>query len=443
MSRFDYTEDERVINAVLKSQRKALDSIQFSAEEIDDRIDASEALLVKLGYSLPDRNSLSVDSDNTIVIPSWSDVSENAMATVGLDCELESLFTAEELEANFKAIRNFNADYNQIHRLDHIDIEICAAAGLIAGLVDILLVGIPAKTKGGLEVGPLSDFVRGYFEKAFPKEEMERLASSPMSKVPYDAQDNRHTQTKIEGLSACYHRLLSIGHDPILGLLFGTVDIINGTMTTIDKQGNVVVQVMKNYAERKESDIFSALAKQLRHFASDVNTSMGLPAPFMGLFNLIQAGSFGEYEQTVAEIVQGMYFEGYDFVHFCSTSIPAMLAEVVVRVGYAMRRLNEGKRLKDALPLTMDRTKNPKLGTMLFVAHSSAAAINAGKVYFSKNPMAINYAQWLAFSKQLFQQCRWALLEKQDLRDKFVMGKIDEELDDVFARIDRSFLLLD
>lgn len=42
MSRFDYTEDERVINAVLKSQRKALDSIQFSAEEIDDRIDASE-----------------------------------------------------------------------------------------------------------------------------------------------------------------------------------------------------------------------------------------------------------------------------------------------------------------------------------------------------------------------------------------------------------------
>ena len=39
---------------------------------------------------------------------------------------------------------------------------------------------------------------------------------------------------------------------------------------------------------------------------------MGLPAPLMGLFNLFQSGSIGEAEQTVAEIVQRIYYEGYD-----------------------------------------------------------------------------------------------------------------------------------
>ena len=37
-------------------------------------------------------------------------------------------------------------------------------------------------------------------------------------------------------------------------------------MTTIDKTGNVVSQVMENYAGRKETEIFKALAKQIAHF---------------------------------------------------------------------------------------------------------------------------------------------------------------------------------
>ncbi len=36
-------------------------------------------------------------------------------------------------------------------------------------------------------------------------------------------------------------------------------------MTTIDKTGKIVSQVMKNYADRKETEIFKALAKQIAH----------------------------------------------------------------------------------------------------------------------------------------------------------------------------------
>lgn len=107
------------------------------------------------------------------------------------------------------------------------------------------------------------------------------------------------------------------------------------------KEGKFVIQVMENYADRKESDIFAAIAKQIIHFKSDITTSMGLPAPLMSLFNLLQFGKIGEEELTIAEIVQGMYYEGYDFIHFCSMSIPTMIIEVVVRLAYAIKRIKK------------------------------------------------------------------------------------------------------
>ena len=216
-------------------------------------------------------------------------------------------------------------------------------------------------------------------------------------------------------------------------------DILTGRMTTIDKTGKFVSQVMENYADRKESDIFAALAKQIAHFKSDITTSMGLPAPLMGLFNLFQFGSIGEHEQTVAEIVQGLYYEGYDFIHFCSMSIPVMITEVIVRISYALKRIKEGERIRDSIPFSLDRNKHPKLATMLFIAHSGATAINAGKVYFTKNPMAINYPQWIAFAKYSYKQLKWAVVEKPLAREAYVSGKLEDSWKELEAEISDTF----
>lgn len=106
-------------------------------------------------------------------------------------------------------------------------VSIAALAALVGAAVDILLVGIPEKTPNGLKAGVLSDYIRDYFDKKFPEEEMKKLANSKESKVPFDAQDNRHTTIRVEGLSAYYHRLLQLGHDPILGFIFGVADILD------------------------------------------------------------------------------------------------------------------------------------------------------------------------------------------------------------------------
>ena len=442
MSKYKYSKTEQQMNDVLTYHDKELKSISFpDPEEIDAYIAMAEEKLKSLGNSIPrDRQPVVASCDEKVMlVPTWNQLVAEAQASCGTENELESLFTEKELQSNREEILLLNKEYNQLHKLDKYDISISALAGMIGGAVDILLVGIPQRGSAGLEAKPLSNYIREQFDKKYPSEEMEKLANCKDSKVSYDAQDNRNTTEYVTGLSAYYHRLLSLGHDPLLGFVVGVFDILTGRMTTIDKTGKIISQVMESYADRKESDIFAALAKQIIHFKSDITTSMGLPAPLMSLFNLLQFGSVGEAEQTIAEIVQGMYYEGYDFIHFCSLSIPVMLVEVIVRLGYAFKRIKEGHKILESIPFSLNREKYPKLETMLFMAHSGATAINAGKIYFTKNPMAINYPQWIAFAKYSYKQIKWALLEKPDARDAYVSGKIYDELKETCFMIDKSF----
>ena len=439
-SRGENTEQE--INKEIIHHDMMLKEIQNQRENAP-KFDASaaEEILRSRGYDLPQkkRTTVSLAKRRAVVIRPWNEVFAEADRFVSGECDIKSIFTEEELQQNTEAIHLMNIEFNQIHRLDKVDVAIGALAGMVGSAVDTLMVGIPQKTSEGLKAGPLSNYIRDYFDRKFPEEEMQKLANSKESKVPFDAQDNRHTTIRVEGLSAYYHRLLQLGHDPVLGFVFGVADILTGRMTTIDKNGKVVSQVMENYAERKETEIFKALAKQIAHFKSDVTTSMGLPVPFMSLFNLLQFGNIGEYDQTIAEIVQGMYYEGYDFIHFCSMSIPTMLVEVIVRMGYAFKRISEGYSIKDSIPVSLNRKKHPKLATMLFLGHSAATAVNAGKVTFSENPMAINYPQWIAFTKYSYSQLKWAVMEKPSMREAYVSGKIYEEMQKVFDEVENTF----
>lgn len=440
MSKYKCSETEQQINNVLKHQSEQLKDIDFHTDKVDSAISESIELLQGLGYDLPSQKECITPTKREILtIQSWEALCKEAEAHVGSECDLETIFTEKELASNDLALKQIREEFNEVHKLDKYDVSISAVAGILGAAVDILLVGIPQRGNAGLEAGPLSDYVRAYFDKIFPEDEMKKLANSKVSKVPFDAQDNRNTTIRVEGLSAYYHRLLQLGHDPVLGFVFGVSDILSGRMTTIDKNGKIVSQIMENYADRTETDIFAAIAKQIIHFKSDITTSMGLPAPLMSLFNLLQLGSIGEYEQTIAEIVQGMYYEGYDFIHFCAMSIPTMIIEVVIRLGYAFKRIKEGHSIKESIPFSLNREKHPKLETMLFIGHSSATAINAGKVAFTKNPLDINYPQWLAFAKYSYSQLKWGIIEKPALRDAYVHNKINEELNQILDEIDAGF----
>lgn len=438
-----YSEDEKKLNNILVYNFKESEKIKKELKEIEiqKNIKETEELIKSLNYNIkvPIKKENIPSNKKKLKLQSIDELYEESILSIGVNHSLEELFSKEELEENKKYIKKLNDEFKNIYKLDKIDYSIVALAGLLAGAIDILMIGIPKKTSSSLNSGKLSDFIRENFNKHFSSEKIKELENMKESKVPFDAQDNRNTSIRVEGLSTYYHRLLALGHDPLLGFVVGVFDILTGKMTTIDKKGKIVSQIMKNYSDRKETNIFAAIAKEILHLKSDVATSMGLPVPLMGLFNLFQFGNIGDENQTIAEIVQGMYYEGYDFIHFCSMSIPVMLIEIIVRLFYSLRKINEGNSIKDSLPFSLNRIKNPKLATMLFLAHSLSTSINTGRIYFSKNPMSINYPQWIAFAKYSYSQVKWGIFDKPLLQEKYVMNDINNELMEIYKNIDTFY----
>ena len=46
----------------------------------------------------------------------------------------------------------------------------------------------------------------------------------------------------------------------------------------------------------------------------------------------------------------------------------------------------------------------------------------------SRNPMAINYLQWLMFTYRSFQQAKWMLVDKPHKRYEYVMQALEADI---------------
>ena len=81
-----------------------------------------------------------------------------------------------------------------------------------------------------------------------------------------------------------------------------------------------------------------------------------------------------------------------------------------------------------SIPLNLPgKPHQPKLQTMLFIAHTIATAANAGKVTFTKNPLTINFPQWILFFKNTLRQLKWTLWDKEQEQFAYVQGQLDHD----------------
>ncbi|MEQ3306513.1 hypothetical protein AAA294_03395 [Fusobacterium varium] len=166
-------------------------------------------------------------------------------------------------------------------------------------------------------------------------------------KVPYDAMRNS-TEQKL-GLNGSNHRVLTLGHDPILGWIFGTLNIITDTMTLtnfqsykINLKGLIIEEsiptfhIFKDGFESIMEDQYrlpAAIFAQGIHLKSDQFTKMGLPVPILGIFSEEVAGELYKknydslcafrdvktigsqailsiFVNTIIGLVHGLYYDG-------------------------------------------------------------------------------------------------------------------------------------
>lgn len=139
-------------------------------------------------------------------------------------------------------------------------------------------------------------------KKVVPKSWQEILCSS----VPYDAikvdPGFRVEIPEGTGLGGKTHRILTLGHDPLFGWVFGTSNIISDALTKTNFVTTYKVNGMKisgNYdggtlemfndcyaiVQADKTLLPIALARQAIHYGSDYFTKQGLPLPGLGSIN--------------------------------------------------------------------------------------------------------------------------------------------------------------
>lgn len=118
-----------------------------------------------------------------------------------------------------------------------------------------------------------------------------------LGSVPYDAV--RHVEGIETGISGTTHRYRTLGHDPVLGWIFGTANILSNSLTKSDIITTYLVQeqvvtglypggtpgmlgTAYHAIERDPLNLPAALAKQAIHFGTDYFTKQSLPIPFLG-----------------------------------------------------------------------------------------------------------------------------------------------------------------
>jgi hypothetical protein len=307
-------------------------------------------------------------------------------------------------------------NYDNQFLWDKWDYIFVGTAGVLAALTDYLLVKIPkTMTYGGqLQDGsPITSFLKksinsekgndGWFAKFAQNLEKE-------CKVPYDA-----VKGGLTGMTGRTHRLQSFGHDPLLGLVFGMLDIFRGSITGFSYDhltGLHSLQSKISSTEATTIGLIEMFLKQIGHMFSDVGTNMGLPAP---LFSFFQGFNFqvptSPKERTVGQIARWMYINGYDFRHFLSMGLTPAVIEITLRAYLMCRHYAENGETKFFL------AEHPKYRNMLLSAHAIACAGNIGKIALMQgNPLAINYAEWLALLRYLIPSIKYWLFDKSRLK---------------------------
>lgn len=290
-------------------------------------------------------------------------------------------------------------------RLDPIDVLVAGLAGLAGGAVDMFVVRIPKDLRWNDQIQRGSWLTATLRDLSIPSDNW--LAS--ISKVPFDVVAGYGDI--IPGMGPRTHRVHTFGHDPLFGLLFGTIDIMRGTVTGAGKSG--VVGVGATPIPGVDNPLL-ALALEILHLLSDVGTRCGLPLPgwSMAMTSSIEIGG-----RPMHELAREMYLRGYDSWHLLTMATTPAAIQLVLRAYWGLRMtldadyrcLNEEDALLAGTSSTGD---HPRFRALALAANGVGATMNVAKIAaFGGNPLAMNYAQWVAFIRSLLRYTDTELLK--------------------------------
>jgi len=417
-SQFTYSDTELETNKVIAFVQSEMVKMRQSGEQFDSKLDdyvaRAEALARKKGITDTQLSLLRTQAENESgrqFIPepalSWSETVDKANAIFPGYVTLEEICSADDFENAFRHIKEIEDEFKNKTKLTKTDLAFIVVAIALQCARQYVLQ--PFLDKHRLTHKQNDDIVKGTVKAITPKEWHEILLGS----VPYDAVAKLDKEAESTGVSGSTHRYRTLGHDPLLGWLFGPMNILSDTLTKSDFITSYEVVDMKiggkvftgeaferAYEQAKIRFNFPAsIIKQAIHFGADYFSKQGLPIPIIGSVN-------NDVSQFLIR----------NNINALNVSLGIGLSVVINKLVSCVHGLFN----TDGIDSKLYEVRTRKI---LSISNTIASASNIALVAITKNTKVLDLGGLLVTISRLCSDARFIARVKQE----FIEGKLNDE----------------
>lgn len=469
MSRFKYSGDELDINKVLKMNQDISKSLLEDTDmkamrnSADSNIAASIELLRSLGKNkelTKLSTKISESNHNRTLehrpqLEPWEKIVEQANLYEPNPVILEDIMTEDEIQGAFDEAEEIN---NQFSRKTSIvnktDLSFLAIATALQVAKALIFPYVAEKFNYGksFDSSERLDHNDKILEKKH-KEANDKFRDKHIGKhgtgqwinilyqtVPYDI--TRGSADLGINMGGKYHRLHTLGHDPILGWIFGTANILTDCITFNNFHTNRISridpvtgskkmiitpevvfmgQMFKECYDMARADFLNlpaALFAQAQHLKSDEFTKLGLPVPLLSSIN--------------EDFASKLYSENYDALCFArdakivgASFVVTKLFDIIISLTHGLfRKTDEDKDLYEV------RTRK-----ILLISNSIASTSTIINTAITKNLKNLDIGSLLNTITRLFSDVRFIM----NIKKEFIESEISNKLIKEIAEIDTLY----
>lgn len=457
MSKFNYNDTEREINKVLKMNQdlsqQLLNDNQLNATRntADTNIQSSMELLRSLG-KLKDGEKIPVSNSpreftHKPKTESWEELVSQANHAYPDIVKLEDIMTPEEIQASFNELDSITKVFSQRTSIvNKTDLSFLFIATALQVAKSLIFPYVAQKFNYGESFNP--DGRLAHNDKSIEKKHREAndkfkenhknhahgyWMNILYQTVPYDiTKGSRDIGINMGGKS---HRMYTLGHDPILGWIFGTANILTESITFNTFQTNRISRtdpltggkkmfitpeivplglMFEECTEMVKADklnLPAALFAQAQHLKSDEYTKMGLPIPILSSIN--------------ENFASKLYNEHYDALCFGRdlkiigvSFIVSKLIDIIITLVHGLfRKESEDKDLFEV------RTRK-----ILLISNTIASTSTCINAAITKNPKNLDIGSLLNTLTHLFTDVRFITKIKDEFINSEISAKIEKEI---------------
>jgi len=423
-SRYDYTPQELELNKVIAYVQKEVGKLQGSSNDFTHSYDATiraatdfarrkgitDEQLAFLKFQAEDSSGQSRGVPERL--RTWDELYAKASQTISGDVFIEDICSADDF-------------INARNCLDEIDKEFKRKTGLTKTDIAFIVVATALQCVRQYVVQPFLDkhrLTHKQNEKAVGKIIPKSWHDILLCSVPYDATQRLDPTADKTGLGGNSKRYRTLGHDPILGWLFGTANILSDSLTKYDfvtsyevvnmKIGKMVLTpsiLSDAYEQSKEKfNLPIAVVRQALHFGSDYFSTMGLPIPLIGSVNNDVSKYLMNNNVNMLNVTEGAAMSV--FINFLISCVHKLFNT-------------------DETPPDLYEVRTRKI---LSISNTIASASNIAVVAFTKKVKLLDLGGLIVTIARLCSDIRFMARVKQE----FIEGELDADWEIISKDID-------